>query len=103
MKNLHPIPQRVMVMKNLHPIFISTFFLSFRMAESVCTRRKALKVAVAALCCENGFSYAEDAVLETLTEMIQSCEYMRFNITMMTLQISSLWKERFAMLKPEPI
>lgn len=38
-------------------------------------RRKSLKVAVSALCTEVGFSHAEDICLETLTEMIQSCEY----------------------------
>ncbi|ESO95469.1 hypothetical protein LOTGIDRAFT_206383 [Lottia gigantea] len=35
-------------------------------------RRRALKVAVAALCSENGFTSADDTALETLTEMIQS-------------------------------
>ena len=37
-------------------------------------RRKALKVAVSALCSEVGFGQAEHSAVETLTEMIQSCE-----------------------------
>lgn len=36
------------------------------------SRRKALKVAVGALCKEVGFGMAEESALETLTEMIQS-------------------------------
>lgn len=36
------------------------------------SRRKALKVAVSALCAEQGFGSAEDLVLETLTEALQS-------------------------------
>lgn len=35
-------------------------------------RREALKVAVSALCCEVGFSHADESCLETLTEMLQS-------------------------------
>lgn len=37
--------------------------------------RKALKVAVSALASEAGFERAEEAAVETLTEMLQSCEY----------------------------
>ena len=37
-------------------------------------RRKALKVAVSALCSEVGFGTAENSAIESLTEMIQSCE-----------------------------
>ena len=37
--------------------------------------RKALKVAVAALCSEAGFEKAEESAVETLTEMIQSCKW----------------------------
>lgn len=36
------------------------------------SRRKALKVAVGALCKEVGFGMAEESALETLTEMLQS-------------------------------
>ncbi|XP_050410712.1 transcription initiation factor TFIID subunit 8 [Patella vulgata] len=36
------------------------------------SRRKALKVAVAALCSENGFTSSDDSALETLTELLQS-------------------------------
>lgn len=36
------------------------------------SRRKALKVAVGALCLEAGFGIAEESALETLTEMLQS-------------------------------
>lgn len=36
------------------------------------SRRKALKVAVGALCTEVGFGMAEESALETLTEMLQS-------------------------------
>ena len=38
------------------------------------SRRKALKVAVAALCSEVGFGMAEDAAIETLTELLQACK-----------------------------
>ncbi|XP_021344465.1 transcription initiation factor TFIID subunit 8-like isoform X2 [Mizuhopecten yessoensis] len=38
------------------------------------SRRKALKVAVSALVYEVGFEKAEESVLETLTEMLQSCQ-----------------------------
>ena len=41
------------------------------------SRRKALKVAVGALCTEVGFGMAEESALETLTEMLQSCRYSR--------------------------
>ena len=37
-------------------------------------RRRALKVAVSALCSEVGFGTAENSAVETLTEMIQSCK-----------------------------
>lgn len=37
--------------------------------------RKALKVAVSALASEAGFERAEEAAVETLTEMLLSCEY----------------------------
>ena len=37
-------------------------------------RRKALKIAVSALCSEVGFGQAEHSAVETLSEMIQSCE-----------------------------
>lgn len=39
------------------------------------SRRKALKVAVGALCTEVGFGIAEESAIETLTEMMQSCMY----------------------------
>lgn len=39
------------------------------------SRRKALKVAVGALCKEVGFGMAEESALETLTEMLQSRMY----------------------------
>ena len=42
------------------------------------SRRKALKVAAAALCSEVGFGMAEDAALETLTEMLQACRFLIF-------------------------
>ena len=38
------------------------------------SRRKALKVAVGALCTEVGFGMAEESALETLTEVLQSCK-----------------------------
>lgn len=38
------------------------------------SRRKALKVSVAALCTEVGFGVAEESAIETLTEMLQSCK-----------------------------
>ena len=40
------------------------------------SRRKALKVAVGALCLEVGFGIAEESALETLTEMLQSCMFI---------------------------
>lgn len=40
--------------------------------------RKALKVAVSALASEAGFERAEEAAVETLTEMLQSCKYTRY-------------------------
>ena len=43
------------------------------------SRRKALKVAVAALCREVGFGSAEESALETLTEMLQSCMFKSNN------------------------
>ena len=39
------------------------------------SRRKALKVAVGALCTEVGYGMAEESCLETLTEMLQSSTY----------------------------
>lgn len=39
------------------------------------SRRRALKVAVGALCHEVGFGAADDSVLETLTEALQSCRF----------------------------
>lgn len=36
--------------------------------------RKALKVAVSALCSEAGYTHAENSAVETLVEMLQSCE-----------------------------
>jgi len=36
------------------------------------SRRKALKVAVGALCTEVGYGIAENSAIETLTEMLQS-------------------------------
>lgn len=38
-------------------------------------RRKALRVAVSAICADIGFGVADEGCLETLTEMLQSCEY----------------------------
>ncbi len=38
-------------------------------------RRKALFVAVSALCAEAGFGKAENTAIETMTEMLQSCKY----------------------------
>jgi len=40
--------------------------------DPLASRRKALKVAVSALCWERGFIQAENDALETLTEMLQS-------------------------------
>jgi len=37
--------------------------------------RRALKVAVCALAQDAGFALADDTSLETLTEMLQSCEF----------------------------
>lgn len=48
--------------------------------------RKALKVAVSALASEAGFERAEEAAVETLTEMLQSCEYNLAEITVSTLR-----------------
>ena len=42
-------------------------------------RRKALKVAASCLCLEAGFMSADEAALETLVEMMQSCEYHLVN------------------------
>lgn len=42
------------------------------------SRRKALKVAVGALCTEVGFGMAEESALETLTEMLQSCKLAKY-------------------------
>ena len=46
----------------------------FTMDSHARSRRKALKVAVGALCKEVGFGMAEESSLETLTEMLQSCK-----------------------------
>ena len=44
-------------------------------AESVeMARRKALQIAVAALCVEAGFVSADKDAMGTLSEIIQSCE-----------------------------
>ena len=43
--------------------------------DSDIVRKKVLKAAVGIVCCENGFSTAENSVLETLTEMLQSCKH----------------------------
>ena len=43
------------------------------------SRRKALKVAVGALCTEVGFGMAEESALETLAEMMQSCKLSPLN------------------------
>ena len=51
-----------------------TFIVSIRkMDETYLARRKALSVAVAALCLETGFGSASEDALANLTEMIQSC------------------------------
>ena len=42
--------------------------------ESQHVRRKVLRAAVASCCCEHGFVNADNSALETLTEMLQSCE-----------------------------
>ena len=39
------------------------------------SRRRALKVASAALCYENGFAAAEECAVETLTEALLACRY----------------------------
>ena len=51
------------------------------------SRRKALKVAVGALCTEVGFGFAEESVLETLTEMLQSCKYAIINVVTRNTQL----------------
>lgn len=38
-------------------------------------RRKALQVAVAALCVDVGFLSADKEAMGTLSEMLQSCKY----------------------------
>jgi len=40
-----------------------------------CPYRRTLKVAVCALAHDAGFAAADDVSLETLTEMLQSCEF----------------------------
>lgn len=42
--------------------------------------RKALKVVVSSLASEAGFDRAEEAAVETLTEMLQSCKYTLVSI-----------------------
>ena len=44
------------------------------MDDTYVARRKALTVAVAALCLEAGYGSATDNALATFTEMIQSCK-----------------------------
>lgn len=44
--------------------------------QHAASSRKALKVAVSALCSEIGFQAAEESAIETLTEMLQSCKYL---------------------------
>lgn len=43
--------------------------------SSSTTRRKVLFATVSSACYEAGFTSAEKSCLETLTEMLQSCEY----------------------------
>ena len=50
----------------------------FTMDALARSRRKALKVAVGALCLEVGFGIAEESALETLTEMLQSCRFYSY-------------------------
>ena len=38
-------------------------------------RRRALKLAVSAQCADVGFHSIDEASLETLTEMLQSCKF----------------------------
>lgn len=44
------------------------------MAELYDSKRRALYVAVAALCTEVGYTDAEKPALESLVEMMQSCK-----------------------------
>ena len=48
--------------------------------SSACSRRKALSVAVSALCAETGFQSADKLALETLTEIMQSCKFRFFEV-----------------------
>ena len=43
-------------------------------SDSVSVYRRALQASVAALCTEAGFTSADKSTLESLTEMLQSCE-----------------------------
>lgn len=44
-------------------------------------RRRTLQVVVSSLLTEAGFESAEKAAVETLTEMLQSCEYSQLHNT----------------------
>lgn len=63
------------------------------------SRRKALKVAVAALCSEVGFGMAEDSALETLTEMLQACMYESTFLDMWLSCIKYVHPKKFMKLK----
>jgi len=41
-------------------------------------RRKLLQASVSCLCNESNFGFVEEIAIETLTEMIQSCNYCYF-------------------------
>ena len=41
------------------------------------SRRKLLQASVGCLCIEAGFQSVNETALETLTEMMQSCKYIR--------------------------
>ena len=56
------------------------------LARDVCSRQ-ILKTTVAALCLNAGYESTQDIVLETLTEILQSCKCFLYSVVTLLYQI----------------
>lgn len=50
--------------------------MSNEVTSQHCGYRHCLTMAVASLCLEAGYESAQEIVVETLTEILQSCKYL---------------------------
>lgn len=54
-------------------------------------RRRTLQVVVSSLLTEAGFESAEKSAVETMTEMIQSCEYDSSLLELTASNVKGIW------------